>query len=132
MGLGIRDSMLTRAGRFTASSAARGFATTTRLRFRNDAGGTNMSSSAASEIARLREEIRHHDRKYHIEAAPEISDTQYDRLVERSRSSKPNIRNWSRPTAPRSASATSRSRASRRSSIACRCSRSTTPTASTN
>jgi DNA ligase (NAD+) len=42
-----------------------------------------MSSSAASEIARLREEIRYHDRKYHIEAAPEISDTQYDRLVER-------------------------------------------------
>ncbi len=42
-----------------------------------------MSSSAASEIARLRDEIRYHDRKYHIEAAPEISDTQYDRLVER-------------------------------------------------
>lgn len=41
-----------------------------------------MSSSVTSEIARLREEIRYHDRKYHIEAAPEISDTQYDRLVE--------------------------------------------------
>ena len=37
---------------------------------------------AASEIARLREEIRRHDRKYHVEAAPEISDLQYDRLVE--------------------------------------------------
>ena len=38
--------------------------------------------TAAAEIARLREEIRRHDRKYYIEAAPEISDTQYDRLVE--------------------------------------------------
>ena len=39
--------------------------------------------SAESEIARLREEIRRHDRKYYVEAAPEISDTQYDRLVDR-------------------------------------------------
>jgi DNA ligase (NAD+) len=45
--------------------------------------GVNTVSSAALEIAGLREEIRYHDRKYHIEAAPEISDTQYDRLVER-------------------------------------------------
>ncbi len=37
----------------------------------------------ATEIARLREEIRRHDRKYYIEAAPEISDREYDRLVER-------------------------------------------------
>jgi len=42
-----------------------------------------VPSDAASEIARLREEIRRHDRKYYVEAAPEISDTQYDRLVER-------------------------------------------------
>ncbi len=42
-----------------------------------------MSHATAAEIARLREEIRYHDRKYHIEAAPEISDTEYDRLVER-------------------------------------------------
>ena len=42
-----------------------------------------MSSDPAAEIARLREEIRHHDRKYHLEAAPEITDLQYDRLVER-------------------------------------------------
>ncbi|MBU4271380.1 MAG: NAD-dependent DNA ligase LigA [Planctomycetes bacterium] len=38
---------------------------------------------AASEIARLREEIGCHDRKYYVEAAPEISDTEYDRLIER-------------------------------------------------
>jgi DNA ligase (NAD+) len=42
-----------------------------------------MSSDPAAEIARLREEIRYHDRKYHLEAAPEITDLQYDRLVER-------------------------------------------------
>jgi DNA ligase (NAD+) len=37
----------------------------------------------ASEIARLRDEIRYHDRKYYVEAAPEISDRQYDRLMDR-------------------------------------------------
>ena len=42
-----------------------------------------MSSDASAEIARLREEIRDHDRKYYVEAAPEISDRDYDRLIER-------------------------------------------------
>jgi DNA ligase (NAD+) len=42
-----------------------------------------MSSDPAAEIAKLREEIRHHDRKYYVEAAPEISDIEYDRLMER-------------------------------------------------
>ena len=42
-----------------------------------------MPTDPAAEIARLREEIAHHDRKYYIEAAPEISDLQYDRLMER-------------------------------------------------
>jgi DNA ligase (NAD+) len=41
--------------------------------------------SPATEIARLREEIRRHDRKYYVEAAPEISDREYDRLIERLR-----------------------------------------------
>ena len=45
-----------------------------------------MSESAAKAIARLREEIRHHDRKYYVEAAPEISDLDYDRLVGKLRS----------------------------------------------
>jgi len=35
------------------------------------------------EIARLREEIARHDRKYYVEAAPEISDLDYDKLIER-------------------------------------------------
>lgn len=37
----------------------------------------------AAEIARLREEIRYHDRKYYVEAAPEISDLEYDKLLGR-------------------------------------------------
>lgn len=37
----------------------------------------------AKEIEKLREEIRLHDRKYYIEAAPEISDREYDALLER-------------------------------------------------
>jgi DNA ligase (NAD+) len=42
-----------------------------------------MPSDPAAEIARLRQEIRHHDRKYYLEAAPELSDLEYDRLVDR-------------------------------------------------
>jgi DNA ligase (NAD+) len=42
-----------------------------------------MPSDPATEIARLREQIRYHDRKYHVEAAPELSDLEYDRLLDR-------------------------------------------------
>ena len=42
-----------------------------------------MPENPAAEIQRLRDEIRHHDRKYYVEAAPEITDLEYDRLVER-------------------------------------------------
>ena len=41
-------------------------------------------ASATQEIDdRLRDEIRYHDRKYYVEAAPEISDLEYDRLLQR-------------------------------------------------
>jgi len=40
---------------------------------------------AAETIRRLREQIRHHDRLYYVEAAPEISDLEYDRLLARLR-----------------------------------------------
>jgi DNA ligase (NAD+) len=39
--------------------------------------------SPGDEIKKLREKIRYHDRKYYVEAAPEISDRDYDRLMER-------------------------------------------------
>jgi DNA ligase (NAD+) len=42
-----------------------------------------VSQDASAQIARLREEIRRHDRKYYVEAAPEISDLQYDKLIQR-------------------------------------------------
>ncbi|MCB9867032.1 MAG: NAD-dependent DNA ligase LigA [Phycisphaerales bacterium] len=37
----------------------------------------------ADEIEQLRDEIRRHDRLYFVEAAPEISDREYDRLMDR-------------------------------------------------
>ncbi len=40
-------------------------------------------SRVAEELARLRDEIRRHDRLYYMEAAPEISDLDYDRLMQR-------------------------------------------------
>jgi len=39
----------------------------------------------AQQLADLREQIRHHDRLYYVEAAPEISDLAYDRLLEQLR-----------------------------------------------
>ena len=42
-----------------------------------------MGSDVAAEIAYLREQIRYHDYKYYVLAAPEISDLDYDRLVQR-------------------------------------------------
>jgi DNA ligase (NAD+) len=39
--------------------------------------------SVKQEIEALREEIRKHDHLYYVEAAPEISDLEYDKLVER-------------------------------------------------
>ena len=38
-------------------------------------------SGPARRIAALRDEIRRHDRKYYVDAAPEIGDRDYDRLV---------------------------------------------------
>ena len=40
-------------------------------------------SEAASELARLAEEIAGHDRRYHAEDAPTISDAEYDALTRR-------------------------------------------------
>jgi DNA ligase (NAD+) len=40
-------------------------------------------SDVAREIEQLRGQIRHHDRKYYVEAAPEIGDLEYDRLIQR-------------------------------------------------
>ena len=42
-----------------------------------------MSDAAKREIEQLRDKIRYHDRKYYVEAQPEISDRQYDQLIDR-------------------------------------------------
>jgi DNA ligase (NAD+) len=42
-----------------------------------------MTPSPAAQIERLREEVRRHDYLYYVEAKPEISDLEYDRLLER-------------------------------------------------
>lgn len=41
--------------------------------------------SAAKEIAALRDEIRHHDELYYLQENPEISDREYDKLMQRLR-----------------------------------------------
>ena len=41
-----------------------------------------MTAAARTRVERLREQIRHHDRRYYVEAAPEISDRDYDRLID--------------------------------------------------
>ena len=45
-----------------------------------------MTAAAQARIAALRAAIRGHDRKYYVEAAPEISDREYDRLIDELRS----------------------------------------------
>ena len=42
-----------------------------------------MNSDVQAQISVLREQIRHHDRLYYTEAAPEISDLEYDRLMQK-------------------------------------------------
>lgn len=40
-------------------------------------------TAVRDQLERLRQEIRYHDRRYYVDAAPEISDLAYDRLVAR-------------------------------------------------
>jgi DNA ligase (NAD+) len=56
---------------------------------------------AAQRIEQLRREIRRHDRLYYVEARPEISDREYDRLLERLRrleDEHPDLRSPDSPT----------------------------------
>ncbi len=41
-----------------------------------------MTTELHAQAEKLREQIRYHDRKYYVEAAPEISDREYDRLID--------------------------------------------------
>ena len=83
-------------------------------------------SDAAQRIAELREQIHHHDYRYYVEARPEVSDAEYDALVGAARAGEPVPRaghaRQPHPARGRPAPSTP----SRPSSIAWRCSRSTT------
>ncbi|HND56134.1 MAG TPA: NAD-dependent DNA ligase LigA, partial [Pirellulaceae bacterium] len=41
-----------------------------------------MTRPIAEQVARLRDTIRYHDRKYYVDAAPEITDREYDLLLQ--------------------------------------------------
>jgi DNA repair protein RecN (Recombination protein N) len=56
-----------------------------RARRRRGAAGRRGVSDPAAEIASLAAEIRHHDRLYYENDAPEISDAEYDALMQRLR-----------------------------------------------
>lgn len=59
-----------------------------------------MVSAVEQELAELREQIRDHDRKYYIEASPEISDLEYDRLMQRLRQLETAHPQWVTPDSP--------------------------------
>jgi DNA ligase (NAD+) len=59
-----------------------------------------MSDAAQREIERLRDEIREHDRKYYVEACPEISDRDYDKLLERLKKLEAAHPEWITPDSP--------------------------------
>ena len=60
-----------------------------------------MNKQAANKkILKLREEIRHHDMKYFVENAPEISDQEYDRLYKELRALEKNFPELIMPDSP--------------------------------
>ena len=65
-------------------------------------------TEARKRIAELRDQIRHHDYVYFVEARSEISDREYDRLYAELKGLEAESPTWSRPTRPPSAPVASR------------------------
>lgn len=60
-------------------------------------------AEAANELMRLAKAIAHHDRRYHAEDAPEISDAEYDALVRRNAELEAAFPHLVRPDSPSAA-----------------------------
>ena len=60
----------------------------------------NSLSTAYQRIGQLREQIRYHDRKYYVETVPEISDHDYDHLVDELKSFESEHPEWITPDSP--------------------------------
>ena len=65
-------------------------------------------TSAAERIATLRREIEEHNRRYYEEAAPTISDREYDKLYRELVDLETSFRVWPQPIRPPNGSAASR------------------------
>ena len=89
-------------------------------------------SQAAKRLEQLRDEIRKHDRLYYDEAAPIISDREYDRLYKELVALETQFPDLVTLDSPLSVWAESRLRLSSRSRISSRCSASITLTRKTN
>jgi DNA ligase (NAD+) len=59
-----------------------------------------MAMTQEHELEALREQIRDHDRKYYVDATPEISDLEYDRLVQRLKQWEAEHPEWVTPDSP--------------------------------
>ena len=74
-----------------------------------------------SRIEDLREQVRYHNRRYHMEDAPEISDAEYDALYAELEALEAEHPELVTPDSPTQGWAASRSKGSRRSATPSRC-----------
>ena len=68
-------------------------------------GADSAQIAARNRVEELREQVRHHNRRYFIDDDPEISDADYDALFAELRELEERYPQLSRPTARRNRSA---------------------------